>query len=497
MSYQNIVVENLELESGSLAEHRNVPIGVAFAANRGIANEQITVIAKFDLSAEAALDQLRFAAINLSGTLSRPGDGRPVHWDIAAPALDVDLKQQTLTTPSFAVSYSVARLTGSLTATQFLVAPRATGSLSIGPLLLHEFMPRLGITLRRTRDAKALSDLSGTTDFAFDSNGLSLDKMQLRLDDSELRGHLKFSTQDARALEFDLSVDQIDLNRYLGPGAAGPAESTDAVAAAHDASPTPALGGLLRIASLKFSKLDFADLSATVASAAGVTRLFPIEASIDGGHYSGNITYDAHSALPTLALDEHLAGVDMLRLLANTPQRGRISGQATVNFRGSARGATSNAMLKALDGQFDANLANGAIEGVDVAYEVSVAQSLLDRRAPALRQDAKRTRFDAFRLSAQITNGVAQTHDVTISSEVLKVAGQGTANLPTKAIDFALLASVLKSPTDTGVDIPIKITGTYADPTVRPDVEAVAKRQLKQKLQDVLKKNGLQGLFGR
>jgi hypothetical protein len=45
------------------------------------------------------------------------------------------------------------------------------------------------------------------------------------------------------------------------------------------------------------------------------------------------------------------------------------------------------------------------------------------------------------------------------------------------------------------VDIPLKITGTYADPTVRPDMEALAKGQVKQKLQDVLKKNGLEGLF--
>ena len=44
-------------------------------------------------------------------------------------------------------------------------------------------------------------------------------------------------------------------------------------------------------------------------------------------------------------------------------------------------------------------------------------------------------------------------------------------------------------------DIPLKVSGTYANPTVRPDIEGLAKDQLKQKLQDVLKKNGLQGLF--
>jgi hypothetical protein len=32
---------------------------------------------------------------------------------------------------------------------------------------------------------------------------------------------------------------------------------------------------------------------------------------------------------------------------------------------------------------------------------------------------------------------------------------------------------------------------------VRPDMEALAKGQLKQKLQDVLEKNGLKGLFSK
>ena len=46
-------------------------------------------------------------------------------------------------------------------------------------------------------------------------------------------------------------------------------------------------------------------------------------------------------------------------------------------------------------------------------------------------------------------------------------------------------------------DIPLKITGTYVEPRVRPDTEALAKSQIRQKLQDVLKKNGLGGLFGK
>jgi hypothetical protein len=75
------------------------------------------------------------------------------------------------------------------------------------------------------------------------------------------------------------------------------------------------------------------------------------------------------------------------------------------------------------------------------------------------------------------------------------VTGQGTANLSTKALNLQLQASILTAPSAKAIDIPVKVTGTYIDPSVKPDIEAVAKGELKQKLQDLLKKNGLQSLF--
>jgi AsmA protein len=132
-----------------------------------------------------------------------------------------------------------------------------------------------------------------------------------------------------------------------------------------------------------------------------------------------------------------------------------------------------------------------------LGYEIGLAQALIKHTPAPAKSSPARTKFDAFKMSAEIINGIAATKDLTISSPVLRVTGQGNANLVNKAIDFQMLASVLKAPGASVADIPLKITGTYADPTVRPDAEALAKGQIKQKLQDVLKKNGLEGLFDK
>jgi uncharacterized protein YhdP len=121
---------------------------------------------------------------------------------------------------------------------------------------------------------------------------------------------------------------------------------------------------------------------------------------------------------------------------------------------------------------------------------------LLNKSTQAPAGNSSRTKFDIFKTTVQIANGIAQTNDLTISSQALKVTGQGSANLATKAVDFKLLASVITAPSRT-TEIPLRVTGTYASLSVKPDLGAVAKDQIKQKLQDLLKKNGLQGLFSK
>ena len=494
VSYEGTTLENINLETGSAAADQVIPVRASFDANRGIPGEQISMNAQFNLSEDAQALQWQIAAVNFSGTLTRPGSDGATHWDLSAPALQVNLTQQTLAVPAFTMSYAGAHLNGQVSATHILDDFSLKGRAVLPPLVLREFAPRLKVTLPTTRDAKALSALSASTDFAYGANALSLSNVALRLDDTQLQGHIQFRTGAKAALEFDLTADQIDLDRYRAPQGAT-ADQASAAAAERSATPLDARG-TFKIKAAHFAGVDFSDLRITLLAEDNVIHLLPIEAQIAGGRYSGDITWDGRGALPTLSVDEHLTGVDMARLLAGSAQKGRLSGRATLNLKATARGATMDAFLKTMSGHLEASLADGALEGIDVGYEMSRAQALIDKSAAPPRDNTGRTPFEAFKTSAQIANGVAETHDLNIASAALKVTGQGSANLSSKAIDFKLLAAVATAPART-TDIPLKVTGTYTAPSVRPDIEAVAKDQLKQKLQEVLKKNGLQGLFSK
>lgn len=493
VSYEGITVENLNFETGSRTAAQHLPVSLAFDLHRIPSGEQFSLITKFDLI-EGSGGRMQFSAVNSSGTLTLAGDGRAARWELTAPNLSLDLAQQTLGLPAFALSYSNAHLTGNALATKILDDLSITGSLTLDPLMLREFAPRLGFALPATQDPKALSQLSATLEFSYDAQALAFTRLRARLDDTTLQGNFKLLTGDSEAIQFDLAADQIDLDRYRAPEAgliareAGVSQSAD-----RNAKPLEA-HGTLTVKTAHVVRRDVTDLHITLAAKDHVIHLYPLEAQVDGGRYSGNITWDATGPIPVVSVDEHLAGIDMARLLANTAGKGRLSGRATINLKATARGANLDADLKTLTGNFDANLAEGAFEGIDVAYELSLAQALIDKSPQPASSNTGHTKFETFKTSAQIANGIAQTHDLTIASQALKVTGEGSANLSTKAVDFKLLASILTAPSR-NTEIPLKVTGTYASLAVKPDIGAVAKDQLTQKLQDVLRKNGLHGLF--
>ena len=495
VSYNQYVIENLDFETGSISAKRDVPVVLKFDANRGVAGEQVGLTVKLTVQDNPDDGVLQIAALNVDGSLTKPSDSRPLHFELSAPMLETNLDKQTLSLPEFSMSLGAAHVTGKVSGTKIIDDMNLTGSISLAPLVLTEFAPRFGIALPKTQDPKALSSLSFGTNFAYDAGAATLSDMQIKLDDTTLKGNIKLGLGKTSDVKFALAADKIDLDRYRPPVGSTP-DPKSAVAnqpkpkAATDQSEPMTAAGTFTLAAAHAAGLNLTNLSVTVEMRDNVTHLHPLEAQVYGGRYSGDLTYDAHTATPALSMDEHLSSVDVAQLTANTKAKGRVSGKATVNIKGTARGAGADDIMKTLNGHFDANLGNGAIEGLDVGYELAMAQSLLNKQTGTSVQNTHKTAFEVFKTSAVITNGIAETHDLTITSAVIKVSGQGTVNLPTSGIDMTLLASVMKSAT-TAVDIPLKVTGTYTDPNVKPDLSGAAKDALKQKAQDLLKKNGL------
>jgi AsmA protein len=338
-----------------------------------------------------------------------------------------------------------------------------------------------------------------------------LEQLQAKLDDSTLQGVVAITNLDTHALTFDLKLDQIDLDRYRAPPA------PTAASAAHtpaDASPAQLPTGPVRAldaqGSVAIGRATVAGMTLTNASAAladhdGVLQLTPIKAQLYGGTYDGAITYNAHGDIPALSMRHQLAAVDIGALLKDALGTQRATGHGNANATLAGQGRTSDALLRSLGGQLGFNLDNGAVEGIDLWYAIGAAQSLLQQHALPSTTNTRRTQFDVMKMTATVAGGVATTHDLTLASPYLRLTGQGTANLASRALDLHLVTTVLKLPPSgqgadlsqlSLADIPVEVGGTMTSPSVRPDLQGLAKSALKKKAQDLLQ-DKLKGLFGK
>jgi AsmA protein len=509
LSYNAMTLSKLNLDVGKVSQQSTVPVKAAFDLNTGPGGSDLTFKAAFAATLDAETRHYGLQRVDLEGDYKSASAKLP--WKFSAPAVMVDLAAQTLKAPSFAAQAGAARLSGSLSGEKITAAPALAGSFTLTPLELREFMAQLGITPPQTQDVTALSKLAATTDFAYGKNALRLEKLDFQLDDSHLRGVAAITNLDTKAMSFDLSVDHVDLDRYLPPKSKTAASA--AVAAKTTEPPTPLptsavrgldIDGRFTIGSAKVEGMTVSNLRLGLQAKEGIVHLSPVSGPLYGGTCTGDIIYDAHGAVPSVKIDEQVAGVDMAGLLKDSMKSERLSGHGNAGAKLAGAGLTRDALTKNLSGHVELNLGDGAVNGIDLWYELNRAQALLKQQAAPAGSDDHRTKFDAFKMSADISGGVATTKDLNIASQYLRVTGSGTTNLVTEAIDYHIVATVLKAPpSGAGANlsaltlggIPVEISGSASDPKVRPDLQGLVKSQLKQKLQDTVQ-DRLKGLLG-
>jgi AsmA protein len=369
-------------------------------------------------------------------------------------------------------------------------------SLDIGHVATGVPVPvRWSLELATSPGARPIP-LSGNATLQYDARTAHLSGLDARIDDSTLRGNAAVTNLTTGAMRFDLAIDHLDLDRYLGPAhsSRSAAVPSPAVAAASKQPPaelptsalkTLQLNGRLMLGSAVVYGMKLSQVEVGLAANGGVLHISPAAAKLYGGTSSGDVTLDAHSAVPVLHLNESLAGVEIQPLLTDFAKLDRVSGRGNVGLNVTARGNTTAALMRTLDGHAAMNLTNGALQGIDLWSAINSAVALAERHSAPSQGLGNRTPFDVFKASADLVNGVATTKDLDIASGDLRVTGQGTANLVTEAIDYHVNAAILKGPGAGAAltNVPLLIGGTLASPSVRPDAQALVKSVAQQQLQ--------------
>lgn len=449
------------------------------------------------LAADVAQDVYRLTGLELTATWKGeelPKAGVPI--TLTASDVQADLGQQTLQLTALDMNVAGTHLKGALKGEQILDAPRLHGPLELDPVPLRDWLTKLGIDAPATQDPKALGRLSFSSQVTLTQQSAELADIVLQLDDTTAKGMFGIADFDSKALRFDLHVDRIDADRYLPPASDEPVAEDEETPSEIPVDALRELNaqGQLTIGEAIFAGMTFSNLRLGVNARNGKVRLHPSEASMYGGRYSGDITIDATGEAARISLDEHVSGIDFAPLFKDFFETERVSGKGSLNLKVTGVGRTTDEIVKTLTGTLDFEVADGALEGVDLWYEIRRARALLRRQPVPAQTGPARTPFTALSGAGTMKNGVLSNHELAVAMQYLRVTGQGTVDLPKETLDYNLVATVLRIPSDDSdaaemqelVDakIPIRITGTLTDPKVRPDIEGYVKGKVQERVEE-------------
>jgi len=200
------------------------------------------------------------------------------------------------------------------------------------------------------------------------------------------------------------------------------------------------------------------------------------------GHASGKLVLDAAKPVPAFTGDFQLDGVQAKPLLSDAAQISLLEGHTKLTLQISGAGSSAEAIKSSLMGQGSLAVSDGAIEGIDITEMIS---QLGAGEIPNLRQGpGAKTAFNDLGGTFTITNGIAQTNNLQITSPLLKVAASGTVDLTQSTIDMVANPEIVAGPSGqggandlAGLSVPVRIEGPLDRPTIKPELKGISAEQ--------------------
>jgi len=454
----------------------------------------LTTTASLDLETNNyGFDDVELAIRQLSAG-GQPDQGRQSEAvNVRAPRVALNLGAGTLALEKFTASLSGLQAAGNIKVSGLSGNPAYEGALQLETFSPRDLMKALSVEVPVTADPDVLKRASLSTSLKGNASQLTLREFQAELDQSHFDGEMSVRNFDLPGIRFDFSVDAIDLDRYLEPAGEETTAETD-VAMPAEALKDLDVQGSLRVGDLQLAGLSFTNAVVGIVVSKGKLRLNPLTAGFYDGSYSGNVTLDSSGATPVLSLDEKLDSVTFKRLVADITDNENLSGLAQGHVRLTGRGTTSKEVLGSLTGDLGLTLNEGALEGVNVWYEIRRAYALYKGLTPP-EPEPKRTVFSRMQLDAAVEKGVLNTRELAADLPFLSIRGNGTVNLAQSDVDLRLNAVVRNAPELAqdplaadlqGKQLPFKVTGLLSEPKISVDWTKLLKSEATGALLDKL-----------
>jgi len=376
----------------------------------------------------------------------------------------------------------------------------------------------------------ATVDLSGTMSGNAQEETLSADLKAKSLD-TTLLAKVQVNGFSQPKVVVDLNADQLDLDRFVpaapagggagsvsagengGPAAGGKTPRSPGADAPIDLSLLSDLdvSGSLSVGRLRARGVAMSDLRAKLKAAQGRLDADPVSAALYGGRLAATTVVQAGATPAANRIDAHadLDGISIGPLLRDVAAKDLLEGQGNLKLVLNTAGGSVDAMKRNLDGRAALALRNGAIKGINLGESIRSARSLLrgGGQPETKPSDAsKQTDFTELDVSFTIADGIASSTDLDVKSPLLRIGGEGRADLIASRLDYTVRASVVGTSTGQGgkdladvrgLTVPVRLTGPFDKLDWQIDWETAGREALKGRaaaeLRERLKTDDIEG----
>ena len=508
-SDQHVEVKNISLRSGEVSLDRPIDLALSFSLD----SQQPALRGDVSLAGQLAVDadKQRYLFERVLLTLQASGEGLPeagVEAELRAN-MELDLRADKLDVKDLKLTSGDLKMSGGLVCRALQTSPTLEGKLAMAAFSPRQQMQRFGVPIPETADPGVLSKLDMAFNLRGNSKNLAVEKLSLNLDQSKINGGFKLLDFTQPIYRFDLTLDGIDVDRYLPP----PQEPQQAApqqpaqtAAESELIPVETLRpldieGTLAIGKLKARQIraEFVDLK--VKAKQGRLTLDQQVKRFYDGSIKGKLALDVTGQQPRMVIEEHAAGIQASPLVIDIAGQDRLSGTGGFNVRITTSGQTVDQFKRSLDGTFDFSFHNGAVKGFNLARMLREAKARLEGQKLPLGETQQQTDFAELSASGQITRGLLSNEDLLMKSPFIRVTGQGRVDLVSESLSYLVRPVIVATEKGqggkemeelVGVPIPIKLKGPWSKPDWRIDLDKVLldsqKARAEKKLQKELDK---------
>lgn len=343
---------------------------------------------------------------------------------------------------------------------------------------------------------KALETLALTGDWHYEqaASRLSLEQGTGQLGPLQWQGTMSALWQQVPRVVLDLQLPLLDLAWFDRPSAAKGSNKTPQTTAEPSLAWFTGINGegRLRIGHLKGSRLDARDLSVALQLEKGVLRLAEFSTRLYQGRVAATGMLDGTVMPARWQLAPKINQLQIQPLLKEWMGKEPLSGAATVQGVVNGVGLLPAAMRRTISGKLKVALADGSVNGYNLAAKLRSAKAMLHGEAQA--QEAKKTDFSALTADVQLQSGVASSNNISMQSPLLRVRGRGNTHLVRESLDFKLDVSVVATSKGQGgkgleslahLTIPLRISGTWSAPDYALDMGGQLRQGLQQQLKGI------------